>query len=214
MNESWIKETMELLEDWENQKQSLQNKLEQLQNELMDLEDSIVAGHALIQAYMSKHNITSLMPEGIKTGNFANMSYPDMLIEIAKMGQGYLKATDAVDILFQSGIAHNRRTIQANVYSALRRLKNTKRFVKKAPGEYRYVNHAKKNDSKPSGLRQAVKELKEKNPQMTKKEVLNHLMKSDFDFKGKKPANALNITWAYLGYSKEGKQQSLPGVSQ
>jgi hypothetical protein len=69
-----------------------------------------------------------------------------------------------------------------------------------------------KENGRPSGIRQAVKELKDKNPQMTKKEVLNYVVKSGFDFKGKKPVNALNITWAYLGYSKEGKQQSLPGA--
>jgi len=81
------------------------------------------------------------------------------------------------------------------------------------PGEYRYLNHANKDNGKPSGVRQAVKELKERNPQMTKKEVVNYLIKNGFDFKGKKPINAVNISWAYLGYSQEGKQQSLPGVN-
>ena len=49
---------------------------------------------------------------------------------------------------------------------------------------------------------------------MTKNEVLTYLVKSGFDFKGKRSANAVNITWAYLGYSQEGKQQSLPGISK
>ena len=50
---------------------------------------------------------------------------------------------------------------------------------------------------------------KSKEAQMTKKEVLNYLVKSGFDFKGKRPASAVNITWAYLEYSLEGKQPSL-----
>jgi len=211
MNHSWVKETMELLEDWESRRQSLQDKIEQLQNELMDLEGSIATGHALIRAYMEKHNISPQSFGDVSISYLTNRSYPEMLVEIAQRRQGYLKVADAVDVLFRANVGTDRRAIQANVYSALRRLKN--RFAKMARGEYRYINHIKKDDSKSSGLRQAVKELKEKNPQMTKKEVLNHLIKSGFDFKGKKPVNALNITWAYLGYSKEGKQQSLPGVS-
>lgn len=206
MDNSWVKETMELLEDWENQRQSLQNKVEQLQNELMDLENSIVTGHALIRAYMEKHNVS---PTPLRTGHrdfFENKSYPEALIAWAKLNQGYLKVADITDAMFAAGFSLDRRAIQANIYSALRRMKD--RFKKIYRGEYRYLNHTNR-DEKPSGLRQAVKTLREANPQMTKKEVLNHLIKNGFDFKGKKRANALNITWAYLGYSKEGKQQSL-----
>ena len=48
---------------------------------------------------------------------------------------------------------------------------------------------------------------------MTLKEVLDYLITSGFDFKGRKPTSAVNLTWGYLGYAKEGKQQPLPGVS-
>jgi len=206
MDNSWVKETMELLEDWENQKQSLQNKVEQLQNELMDLEDSILAGHALIRAYMEKHNVSPAPVRTEYADFFKNKSYPEALIGWTKLNQGYLKVADITDAMFAVGFSLDRRAIQANIYSALRRMKDS--FKKISRGEYRFVNHINRDD-KPSGLRQAVKALKEANPQMTKKEALNHLIKNGFDFKGKKPVNALNITWAYLGYSKEGKQQSL-----
>lgn len=205
--DSWVKETLKLIEDWENQEQHLQNKIEQLQEEAMDLRDSIVAGHALIQAYMAKHHIGQELLGNISINHLVDMSYPNMLVEIAKMREGYLKVADAVELLLKANISHDKRAIQANVYSALHRQKQ--KFTKIAPGEYRLLNGIRKSDGKPSGLRQAVKQLKEKNPQMTKNEVLNYLIKSGFDFKGKKPTNAVNITWAYLGYSKEGKQQSL-----
>ena len=133
-----------------------------------------------------------------------------MLVEIAERVGGYLKVSEAVDFMLQSGVSDDRRTIQANIYSALRR---GNRFKKMKPGEYRFLNHIRKeDDGKPSGVRQAVKEVKERNPQWTKREVLNHLLKTGFDFKGKKPANAVNITWAYLGYAEDGKQPSLLGV--
>lgn len=209
--DAWMKETTELLEEWQRRKSVAEDRIAELEDELMGLEDNIASGYALMRAYIDKHRITLTTTEEVHPGYFADKSYPDILTELAQQNQGYLKVTDAVEIMLKAHVATDRRAIQANTYSALRRMK--KQFAKISPGEYRYINHVRKGDGKPSGLRQVVKELKEKNPQMTKKEVLNYLLKTDFDFRGKKPMNALNITWAYLGYSKEGKQQSLPGVS-
>jgi len=90
-----------------------------------------------------------------------------------------------------------------------------KSFVKRARGQYWYTGNGQdKDSSKPSGLRNAVKAIKDLNPQMTKQEVLNTLTRAGFDFKGKRPTQAINITWAYLGYSKEGKQQSFLSNAQ
>lgn len=207
---AWMTETTELLEGWQRRKDAVEDRIAELEDELAELGDNIASGYALMRAYIEKHNVTLTSTEEIQSGYFANKSYPDILVEIAQQNQGYLKVADAVEIMLRAHVATDRRAIQANVYSALRRKK--KQFIKMAPGEYRYVNHARKDAGKPSGLRQAVKELKEKNPQMTKNEVLNYLFESGFDFKGKKPMNAVNITWAYLGYSKEGKQPSLLGI--
>jgi len=205
MNDSWIRETMELLEDWETEKANLELRVDELGEQIDELAIRIAATHALIQAYIKKHDITSLPWEHVPPGYFANKSYPEMLVEIAQKRQGYLKVADAVEIMLDANVDGDRRAIQANIYSALRRMR--KRFSKIAPGEYRHINHARKqSDGKPSGLRQAVKELKEKNPWMTKKEVLRALLRSGFDFKGKKPGNAVNMAWVYLGYDKEEKQ--------
>jgi len=201
---SWMNETTELLEEWQRRKSVVEDRIAELEDELIELEDNIASGYALMRAYVEKHNITLTTTEEVHPGYFADKSYPDILIEIAQQSQNYLKVTDAVEIMLKAHVSMDKRAIQANVYSALRRMK--KKFVKMAPGEYRYTNHARKDTGKPSGLRQVVRQLKEKNPQMTKKEVLNHLIHSGFDFKGKKPTNAVNITWAYLGYSKEGQQ--------
>lgn len=170
------------------------------------MDKKIEAGEVLLQAYRDKYGITSLPLVDIRPGHFGDKSYPEILTEIAQASGNYLKVSDAVELMLRANVSDNKRTIRANVYAALQR--NRKRFIKISPGEYRYTNHVEK-PSGPSGLRQVIKELKDKNPQMTKREVLNTLLRSGFDFKGKKPVNAVNITWAYLSYSKEGKQQSL-----
>ena len=219
MNNSWIQETLELIRDWETERESLefrigtfQEKIDELMDEQEAIDEKMVAAQALIQAYKEKHNIRVIPPLSSASSSLVNKSYPEILIEIAQKGGGYLKANDVVELMLQSGFSNDRRAIQANIYSALGRMVRDNRFKKMKPGEYRYLNHARKDkNGRPSGIRQAVKELKENKPQWTKREVLNHLLKTGFDFKGKKPANAVNMSWAYLGYSNEGKQHSLLG---
>lgn len=40
-------------------------------------------------------------------------------------------------------------------------------------------------------------------------EVMNNWNLTNFDFKGKRPLNSVNLAWIRLGYSKEDKQQRL-----
>jgi len=217
MNNSWIEETLALIGGWETEYNSLtarmealEEKIEELDEERDNLDQKMVSAQALIQAYKEKHNISDIpYPLSVTNQSLANKSYPEILVEIAQRNRGYLKVTDAVRFILQSGFSNDKRAIQANIYSTLRRMVMNNRFKKMKPGEYRYLNHIKNDNGRPSGIRQAVKELKEKNPQMTKNEVLSYLIKNGFDFKGKRPTNAVNITWAYLGYSQEGKQQNL-----
>jgi hypothetical protein len=211
MKDSWLKETMELLRVLEEQRTDMENKIEDLEVELVGLNDRIAAGHALMQTYIEKYNLEPLPLDNIDLHYLTTMSYPDMLIEIAKIRQGYLKVTDAVEILLKANVNRDKRAIQANLYSALRRLKQ--KFAKIAPGEYRYINHVKKEDSKPSGVRQVIKELKERNPKMTKNDVLNHLIRTSFDFKGKQPKRAVHMAWISLGYHKEEKQPKMRFLS-
>lgn len=221
MYNSWIEETLGLIRVWEEKHQKLRAKREELEEEMgmvdgesEQLDQKILTAHSLIQDYKEKHNIGMIAPFSNISNILASKSYPEILTEIAKKEGGLFTADNTIEFLLQAGFNKNKRAIQANVYSALGRMVRNNKFVKIKPGVYRYLNHARKeSNGKPSGIRQAVKELKEKNPQMTKNEVLNYLIKSSFDFKGKKPTSAVNITWAYLGYSKEGKQPSLPLVN-
>ena len=206
MENLWLKETMELLSDLQNQRTALDDKIEALHEELFELDDRIAAGHSLVRAYIEKHNLAPL-PLDIEPSYLASMSYPEMLVEIAKAREGYLKVTDAVEILIRANVGRDKRSIQANVYSALRREKQ--KFVRIAPGEYQYVNHVKKKSTERSGVRQAVKELKKMNPKMTKRDVLNRLTQIGFDFKGRQAERAINMAWVSLGYPKEENQTKL-----
>ena len=208
MDNSWIKETMELLDDLQRQKTALEEKVDELLQELDELDGRIAASHALVRAYMEKHNIDPRSLGDVAIAYLSSMSYPEMLVEIAQKRQGYLKVADAVELLLRANVNSNRRTIQANIYSALHRL--GKRFIKMAPGEYRYTNHIpKQRDAKPSGIRQAVKELKEKNPRWTKEDILNVLLRDNFDFHGRNPKKAVHMAWINLGYAKKEKQSDL-----
>jgi hypothetical protein len=209
MSEQWVKETIELIEDAERKRDSIQQKRMELEEEQSNLDKSILAWHELITAYMEKHNVAPLISKEMRADNLASKSYPEMLITIAQERQGYLRVADAVDILLKANVGRDKLTIQNNIYSALNRM--GEHFTRIARGQYRYTNHIKGKVTKEwSGIRQAIKDLKDKNPQMTRDEVLKHLLSTGFDFKGKRPMNAVNMSWAKLGYAKEGKQQAFP----
>jgi hypothetical protein len=102
----------------------------------------------------------------------------------------------------------------SNIYAAIKR-DNEKTFQKIKNGEYRLITQdtqiikqeepKKKRSGKTSGLRVVVKHLKSEHPEWSKNDVLKYLKKIEFDFKGRNPNKAVNITWAHLGFSKEGK---------
>jgi len=220
MNESWITETMELIGDLEKQLIKIEGELSGLFQEKEELEQQIMTADNLIRLYRNKHKVLPTPLQDIHSGYFGNKTYPEMLREIATKSGGYFKVLDATEIMLQADVSKDKRAIQANIYAALHRLKD--HFIKVKRGEYRYSNGVPKQKTRQeiqqssrshSGVQVVVKNLKDKNPQMTKKEVLSRLLETGFDFKGKMPVSAVNIVWAKLGYHKEDKQQSLPGVS-
>ena len=222
----WIKETNALIEDLEAEQQTLQDKYDKLAEELMDLRHHIEVAHKLVGAYMRKHGMESTTPDNIQMGSLANKSYPQMLAEIAKQSNGVLNIADATRILLEAHVGRDRQQVLRNINNVLSRYRD--HFSKIGKGQYRFSNHIqhttaehtnrKRRESiglRPrsrakSGIEQAVRELKKRNPQWTKKEVLTHLTQKGFNFAGKQPDKALNMVWGKLGYSKENKQQPLP----
>ncbi|MBI2852843.1 MAG: hypothetical protein HYX84_07065 [Chloroflexi bacterium] len=226
MDKSFIEGANDLLEKWESQRESLWAKYQQLENELQDLDMHIKVMHDAISDHMKDNPATIATPSNIKPGSISNKSYPEMLIEIARQSQdnNRIWTVEAMtDIISEVNIGVDRETVRHNVDNTLSRLhKLGRHFVRIDRGQYRYTNHVQpekvretkktsvKRIRERSGVRDAVKALKDKNPQMSKKDVLNHLLESGFDFQGKRPASAVNFSWGYWGYSKEGKQQPLP----
>lgn len=218
MNDIWIKQTMELIEELSINLNRVEGEISELFQEKDDIETQIRTADNLIRLYRDKfQTIPSALPD-VKIENASKKSYTQMLIEIAQQLGGYFKVLDAAEILYNAGVHNDMRAIQGNIYATLRR--NKQYFKKIVGGEYAYTDgvirindqNTTKRTRTVSGVQEAIKELKTNNPQMTKKEVLNHLLRINFDFKGKKPTNAVNIVWAKLGYSKENKQQSLLDV--
>lgn len=220
MGTEFIKDMRELIAGWEAQHQVVQEKCNQLQDELDDLERKIQFGNESILEYMNLHNIEPTVATDYKFENLSNKSYPEMLKVIARKSNGFLKMSDAVEILYREKVGFDKNKIRHNVGNTLTRMCD--QFTRIGRGQYQYTNGFQKEDKKRqkqatkrrnrrnSGVQKVVKELKEKNPQMTFKEVLNHLLETGYDFKGSKPFNAVNIVWSKLGYPREGKQQPLP----
>lgn len=215
MGIEWVKETLGLIAELEKQKQSVHDEYEKLANQLMDLELRIQAWREMVDVYMKKHNMDSLPTEKLSMDGLANKSYPDMLISLAKQSNGILNVSDATEILLTAGISNDRKAIAHNISNSLIRLRP--HFVRIGRGKYRFTNNIptdKGRERQSSGVRQAVKKIKEEHPEMTNWEVVESLKRSGFDFKGKRPINAVNMALAYLGYSNKQlpTQQTLIGV--
>ncbi len=218
MNDSWIKETTELIDELQKKHDQIESDLDALLQERDEIEQQIGAADSLIRLYRTKHKVLPVSLQGIYIGYFGDKTYPEILTDIATKSNNYLKMSDAVEIMLQAGVNNKKQAIQSNSYAAISRLVKAGHFIKIKKGEYRYTNGLQKPTQKTatisdqkqvrshSGVQKAIKDLKDSNPMMTKKEVLKWLVETGFDFKGKKPSNAVNIVWAKLGYSKEGKQ--------
>ncbi len=219
-DEEFIKRLNIMIEEKEKEREianssyeRLRDEAEQAQNEIIEISDTIEKWHGLIRAYLSKYEVST---EPIKLVN--KDSYSEMLKDIAKQSNQILDVPVAIDTLLKANIDSDRKRIAHNVYNTLGRLPD---FEKIGRGKYRYTIGISKNVSKPqrrtsksrrrikSGIKQAVKLLKEENPLMTLQEVTNRLINDGFDFKGKRPTQSVNMAWVALEHAKEGKQQKL-----
>lgn len=56
------------------------------------------------------------------------------------------------------------------------------------------------------GLKQAILELKTVNPDMTRQDIRDTLIKRGLDFRGRNPNKAVHMLWVNLGYAQKDKQ--------
>lgn len=206
MMDSWEAQTKELLNRVECEIQEIQADMEKriatLQQRKWALEEALKA----YQEMMGTASLESL--KSLAIDDIRGKSLREMLALIASRNNGVLVARQAIRLMKEADLFSNPDHADSIVYSIINRSPS---FTKISPGIYR-LNHVKKR--KPAtrggiGLKQAVQELKEKNPQMTKKEVKNYLMHHGFDFQGKRPGNAVHMAWISLGYPKQEKQSKI-----
>jgi len=206
---------MNTISTWEAQTKELYNRVEQ---EIKDFQDDAEKRIATLQqrkwaleealrAYQEMMG-SELTQEHYSLNQRDTMgrSYREILSLIALRNSGLLIARQAIRLMKEANVFGNPLNADSVVYSILDR---SPEFVKVGKGVYK-LNADKgstklctKKDGRAGALRRAIQELKERNPQMTKSEVLSTLIKKGFDFKGKRPSSALNMIWVKLGFTRK-----------
>jgi len=156
----------------------------------------------------------SINPNGHDTfdrENLRKQSTWKNLCDIMSSNNGLLVVVDAVTILVEAKVFADREHARNVIYSTLNSHKRDVQRMRE--GVYRLRKQGERvPKQKGTGLKQVVLELKTVNPDMSKKDIKQTLVKRGFDFKGKSPGRAVHLVWITLGYAKkekEGKQQSL-----
>lgn len=130
----------------------------------------------------------------------------EILRLIAQRNDGLLIVRHATRMMREADVFGNPDNADAVVYSILNRSKD---FVKVGKGVYKLNGTPAKAPSlssqrkRGSGLREEIKRMKDGNPQLTKTEIRDILVRGGFDFQGKKPGNAVNMAWVAEGYHQE-----------
>ena len=206
---------MNTISAWEAQTKELYNRVEQ---EIKDFQDDAEKRIAALQqrkwvleealrAYQEMMG-SELTQErySLDQRDITDRSYREILDLIALRNNGLLIARQAIRLMKEANVFGNPFNADSVVYSILNR---SPEFVRVGKGVYK-LNTSKgrtklstNKDEKAGTLRRAIQELKEKNPQMTKSEVLSTLIKKGFDFKGKRPSNAVNMVWVKLGFTRK-----------
>jgi len=144
----------------------------------------------------------------------------DNLMIIMKANKGILVVMDAVSFLVEVKFFRDREHARNVIYSTL--YAHSRDIQKVRPGVYRlneidankpivkkFGRHRQKNSENKIIVRKPSLHLKEKlvaliniNPNITREEALNILIRDGFDFQGRYPKKALAMAWVSLGYAK------------
>jgi hypothetical protein len=219
---TWEEETLDKIKEAREKQQEARNLIKRSQDDEKfwgEYADALEKGLELERERYKIH------PNGshiLQPDHFKQQSIWNSLVDIMKVNNGTLVVNNAVTFLIEAELFSEREKARNVIYSTL--YSHKKHVYKIRPGVYRLGNDVVRS-RKPVGkstthshrvhtnIVSVVKRLKEDNPQMTKNEVVNHLIETGFDFKGKNPPGSVNMAWVRLGYHKENRQQPLPVVS-
>jgi len=201
---SWEAETKELIDRVQKEideiKADIEKRIATLQQRKWALEESL-------RAYGEMRGPQVAQTYSLKASDFEGKSLKEVLALIAQRNDDLLIARHAIRLMKEADLFSNPLNADSVVYSILTRSPD---FIKVGRGVYRLnskrrADRATKAQTK-NGIQDAVKELKEANPTMTKGEIRDILMRRGFDFEGKNPAKAVHMAWVNLGYAKKEKE--------
>lgn len=206
---SWEAETKELIERVSQELKDAMTQVDMLQQRKWALEEAVRA-YMQMRGTKATRTIKWLNPDFVK-----DKSYREVLSLIARENEGLLIVRHATRLLKEAQAFGDSPNADSIVYSILNR---SPEFVRVGRGVYKLNSVHKEIKStvrkeRIPGLKQAILELKTVNPDMTKQDVRDTLIKRRFDFQGKSPSRCVHILWVNLGYAKQDKeaQRSLFG---
>lgn len=202
---AWEAQTKELFGRVEQEIKELQadteKRLATLQQRKWALEEALRAYQEMMGSDLTQERYS------LDQRDIIGRSYREILNLIASRNNGLLIARQAIRLMKEAIVFGNPSNADSVVYSILNR---SQEFIRVGKGVYKLNANggkneltAKKKDGSAGALQRAIQELREKNPQMTKTEVLSTLIKKGFDFKGKRPSSAVNMVWVKLGFAKQ-----------
>lgn len=196
---SWEAQTIEMIRLIEQDIQDAQTQLEYLAAAKQSLEEALRIYRRRIGPQYAQ-DVQSIKPQ-----DFEGKSIREMLRLIAERNDKVIVVKDATKLLKEAKVFGTPEHADSMVYSILCR---SPEFVKVGRGIYR-MNGTQGNIKKSTrkeripGLKKAILELKAVNPDMTKQDVRDTLIKRGFDFRGRNPNKAVHMLWVNLGFAKK-----------
>lgn len=204
---SWEAQTVEMIRLIEQDIMEAQSQLDYLVAARQSLEGALRIYRSRIGPQYAE------AVQSIKPQEFEGKSLREILRLIAERNNKTVVAKDAVKLMKEANVFGNPLHADSIVYSILSR---SPEFVKVGRGIYRLNGEQGKSKKgvrkeRIPGLKQAILELKTVNPDMTKQDVRDTLIKRGFDFCNRNPNKAVHMLWVNLGFAKKDKeaQQSL-----
>jgi hypothetical protein len=199
---AWEAQTKELFGRVEQEIKEIQADTERriatLQQRKWALEEALKAYQEMMGSELTQERYS------LDQRDIMGKSYKAILALIASRNGGLLIARQAIRLMKEANVFGNPLNGDSVVYSILNR---SQEFVRVGKGVYKLnagggrTKLSTKNDRGVGALRQAILELIERKPQITKSEVLSALIKKGFDFKSKRPGSAVNMAWVKLGFT-------------
>lgn len=202
---SWEAQTTELIRLIDEEVKDSEKRVNELLVERNSLVEALKIYRQRIGTQYAKA-VQSLRPQ-----DFEGKTIREMLRLIAERNDKIVVVKDATKLLKEAKVFGTPEHADSMVYSILGR---SPEFTRIGRGIFR-LNGAKQREKQTvkrkgiPGLKQAILELKTVNPDMTKDDISDTLIRRGFDFQGKSPKRAVHMAWVNLGYAKQEKQPKM-----